>query len=373
MSGPPPKLERSNSANERRLKDSEARIGHVEAELSKLSTGISSLESLLRRSIDDSAASAKDAMRRNGALNAERATNGERTGVPDGSGPANSTDEDELHLGSGPDDLRATPSQRVSQVSPQTTNPAAGKENLSAYAMFPLVPRPVIAAILDGTLSPADLIKCHPDAELVRRASTESTQLEARDGKIVTSVRDATTKIFPSLAVLLQCLLVYFAIYLYSVPTIVVGRIVAGQFSEYLGHLLRFDALYKWPAVLSYHVDFFRFMLRTQQENGIGRWDLIDQATASRHLYIPSAARSAPSVQNPPRASHTVASSSSSSSSSSPAHFGRASKVPATAENPFGLSEAERLQNATTICKNFQLGSCPNTPCPSFRQHVART
>ncbi|KZP20929.1 hypothetical protein FIBSPDRAFT_664635, partial [Athelia psychrophila] len=97
------------------------------------------------------------------------------------------------------------------------------------------------------------------------------------------SNRDAVAKEYKALNSISVPLATYFQIVLAIVPLADL-RAVAQHFTWYSGHLQRLAVEYEWPALLSYHNDFFNARRREMAEGNYTAWSRLDHELDDLHL-----------------------------------------------------------------------------------------
>ena len=231
-----------------------------------------------------------------------------------------------------------------------------GEKGKSVLSAFPRLEEAVLKAVLDFSLSPFDLIKLHPDSEIVRKALSAGTALEARDGALFQTSKEPTVKVFRDIKTFVSCLTVYFSILAYSFLDGRDAAYLAACASTFINDLLRFDSVYQWHAVLAYALDRMRGAARQHRLEPavIDLW-AVDPVLVAHHLMQHPKQAAAPPKANP--GVHRPEG---------------ARRTQVSSANPFGLSDEEKARNARTICRNFvkDPSSCPS-PCLNFRIHPA--
>lgn len=225
----------------------------------------------------------------------------------------------------------------------------------SVFVEFRLVERATIEAALAFTLKPHELIKLHSDPEVVRKATQDGQQLESRNGVLYQTAKETTTKIFPNLRTLAQCFTTWAAIVAYTLPTVESVLYWNRRTGEYINTLWRWDTMYIWPAVLAYHTDRFKAAMREHEVNlsSLNLFDT-DVELQNQHLFHPAA-----------RKQQTLLDRLGGAHADDPARNARR-----TADNPGGLTEAEKSERLNTVCRKYikDRSSC-STPCRHWRSH----
>ncbi|KZV78174.1 hypothetical protein EXIGLDRAFT_789128 [Exidia glandulosa HHB12029] len=226
-----------------------------------------------------------------------------------------------------------------------TQTPYAGK---SAPVRFPDIEQPVLQSALAHTLDFKDLIKLNPDYYSSSSSDNSVTVVNGQHTVTIAGVSSSTntkpTKHFPNINALVGSFLVYFDILFFNLGldlhdfestwTLMHG----GQL--FTRHLLRLSESYSFSAILKYAQRFYNYRRSEMTMNIFTGWWFPD-TSLMQELALPPRTFQAPSSRQ-------------ANSTSTPNTGNSGAFVP----------------RHETICRNFQLGTCPD-PCKYGRKHVS--
>ena len=99
---------------------------------------------------------------------------------------------------------------------------------------------------------------------------------------------------YPAFGTLFRPLVRYFQVLIAFAGTsgdaAVVSWVASGMM-EYLSHLVKLDELYRWPAVLAYHMEFHRKRIMEMARGEYGGWADIDGGLHAEYLFGKEKAR----------------------------------------------------------------------------------
>ncbi|KAH9846469.1 hypothetical protein C2E23DRAFT_949406 [Lenzites betulinus] len=212
--------------------------------------------------------------------------------------------------------------------------PATGASLLD---LFPSIKASVLLDISRHDFEPSDLYKL--DSKYRDKASRSVLDFNGR----TFSLRDPTTKEYPSFHALFAPLMTYFNILAAFAATsgnsAAVYQVSSGG-SLYMTQLEQFTEDYQWSAVLAYHMEFHHKRRRDMIRGDYSAWGLIDSALQAKHLNGRDRARFTASNARGPSKAH---------SGSSP-------------------SGSPRTDMSSEVCNLFNRGVC-TSPCRYKRQH----
>ncbi|KAI9001308.1 hypothetical protein BD414DRAFT_405376, partial [Trametes punicea] len=173
----------------------------------------------------------------------------------------------------------------TSAAFPQFVPPAniPSPTGTSLIKLFPHIEASVLLEIARHEFKPSDLSKL--DSKYRDRAARSVLEFDAIVGGF--TIRDPSTKDYPSLHSIFAPLITYFQILTMfaasSGSTAAVGHVAVGSFA-YLSQLEQFNEDYQWSAVLAYHMDFHYKRRSFMADGDYSGWDTIDAGLQAKHL-----------------------------------------------------------------------------------------